>query len=252
MKFLSWNVNGIRAVSRKGFSQFLQQTDFDALFLQEIKIAQKDIEKENLGFPGFKVYWNPAERPGYSGTAVLIPEDKILPLQVWTPDRDEEGRVQFLEFEDLYAVNVYFPNAGPKLERLDFKIEFNKKLLRKLQELEKSKPVIIGGDFNVAHAEIDIARPQQNKGNAGFTDQEREWMTEFLNSGFVDTFRKMHPETVKYSWWSYRGKARERNVGWRLDYLCVSANFYSKVDSSFIWNKVYGSDHCPVGVEFNL
>lgn len=249
MRLLSWNINGIRAISRKGFQNFLESTDFDVLFLQEIKIAHKDIEKENLGFPGFKVYWNPATRPGYSGTAALVPENGTLPEKVWTWQEDEEGRAQFLEFPDLYAVNVYFPNAGANLERLNFKIDFNNELEKKLQDLGKKKPVAIGGDFNVAHQEIDIARPRDNEGKAGFTQEEREWMTKFIDNGYYDTFRYFYPDTVKYSWWSYRGQARPRNVGWRLDYFCIDDNLKKRIKDSFIWDTIQGSDHCPVGVD---
>src|SRR6056297_2358124 len=252
MKIVSWNVNGIRAVLRKGFSDFLKRYRPDILFLQEIKISRQDIDKNGFDFPGYKVYWNPAERPGYSGTATLVQEDldrNQFFSRTFSIDNDDEGRVQFLEAERFYLANIYFPNSGPDLGRLDFKIDFNNYLLQEFKKLEKKKPLIIGGDYNVAHQEMDLARPRQNRGNAGFTDQEREWMSRFLDSGFRDTFRELHPRTEKYSWWTYRApQARKKNIGWRIDYFCVSGNIFKSVQKSDILDTITGSDHAPVSI----
>jgi len=263
MEILSWNVNGLRAVVRKGFLDFLKRAKPDILCLQEIKISDVAREKEEFDFSGFKEYWHPAERPGYSGTAILVKEGvtaEILPYLGW----DNEGRVQVLDCNSFYLANVYFPNANHELSRLDFKLKFNDKLLKYLKKLEdppagfpqrssgqagQGKPLIIAGDFNVAHEEIDLARPKDNIGNPGFTDEERAWMTEFLNSGFVDTFRYFHKNKVQYSWWSYRSSVRARNIGWRIDYFCVSAKIIKHIKKAFILEKIKGSDHCPVGVE---
>ncbi|MDD5071316.1 MAG: exodeoxyribonuclease III [Patescibacteria group bacterium] len=248
MEILSWNVNGIRAVARKGFLNFLKKQKPDILCLQEIKISDIARLKENFDFGGYKEYWHPAERPGYSGTAILVKEGlatKILPYLDW----DNEGRVQVLDCGFFYLVNVYFPNANHELSRLDFKLKFNDKLLKYLKKLEEKKPLIITGDFNVAHEEIDLARPKDNIGNPGFTHEERNWMTKFLSSGFIDTFRYFNKNKVQYSWWSYRFSARARNIGWRIDYFCVSAKFIKQVKRAFIFEKIHGSDHCPVGIE---
>jgi exodeoxyribonuclease-3 len=258
MKIISWNVNGIRAVLKKGFLDFLKKEKPDVLCLQEIKIAEKDIAKQEFDFSGYTEYYNSAERPGYSGTAFLV--KNTSPLTPFLNRRggitdgfnkkkfDMEGRVQALELDKYYLVNTYFPNANHKLSRLGYKLEFNKELLKYLKKLEKFKPVILCGDLNVAHNEIDLARPKQNVGNPGFTNEEREWMTSFLKKGFVDIFRYQNPEKVQYSWWSYRAGARQRNVGWRIDYFCVSDNIKNQVKNTFILNKVIGSDHCPVGI----
>jgi exodeoxyribonuclease-3 len=248
MKILSWNVNGIRAVVRKGFGNFLKKEKPTVLCLQEIKIGAAVINKENLEFAGYHIFWNPAERPGYSGTAILAREEieaRELPKLFW----DNEGRIQVLELSKFYLVNVYFPNAGHGLPRLDFKMEFNNKLLRYLKKLEKKKPLVVCGDFNVAHQEIDLARPKNNEGNAGFTTEEREWMDNFLRAGFVDTFRHFYPHKIQYSWWTYKFKAREKNIGWRIDYFCISREFLPHIKRAFILDHIFGSDHCPVGIE---
>lgn len=258
MKILSWNVNGIRAVLKKGFLDFLKNEKPDILCLQEIKIAEIARAKEDFDFSGYREYWNSAQRPGYSGTAVLVKKDPTIALPFarggdngfGIKKFDNEGRVQTLEFENFYLVNGYFPNANHELSRLDFKIKFNEELLKHVKKLEKFKPVIIGGDFNVAHQEIDLARPKDNIGNPGFTYEERDWMTNFLKSGFTDTFRYFHPRKQEYSWWSYRFSARAKNIGWRIDYFCASKKLIKKIKRAFILNKVYGSDHCPVGIEF--
>ena len=248
MLIISWNVNGIRAIAKKGFLEFLNSRKPDFLCLQEIKIGDAARAQTEFDFAGYQEFWNSAERPGYSGTATLAKEGieaKQLPRLKW----DNEGRILVLEAKNFYLVNVYFPNANHELSRLDFKIDFNDKLLKYLKRLEKTKPIILCGDLNVAHEEIDLARPKDNVDNPGFTDEERTWMTKFLQAGFVDTFRFLNKDKVQYSWWSYRMRAREKNIGWRIDYFCVSKSFIKKVKSAFIWNEVAGSDHCPVGVE---
>lgn len=263
MKILSWNVNGIRAATRKGFTDFLKKEKPDILCLQETKIAQKDIDKMKFSapggpaagwdFPGYREYWNPAKRPGYSGTAMLFKEggQTLVRLKEGLPG-DDEGRVQTAQLDKFYLVNVYFPNANHELSRLDFKIEFNGRLLAYLKQLEKKKPVIVCGDFNVAREEIDLARPEDNEGSAGFTREERAWMTKFLQAGFIDTFRHFYPERQEYSWWSYRFYARQKNIGWRIDYFCVSAKMIKYIKNAFILNEVHGSDHCPVGISLGI
>lgn len=251
MDIFSWNVNGIRAIMKKNFFDFLSRYNPDVLCLQEIKIAEKDIKKEDFDFPGYEVYWHSAQRPGYSGTATLLKKEiNDSVKKVFGLPGDKEGRVQFLEFKDFYLANIYFPNAGPDLKRLNFKIKFNTKLLKEIKKLEKNKPFIIGGDYNVAHKEIDLARPKQNVGNAGFTQEERDWMTKFLNSGFSDVFRKLHPRTEQYTWWTYRApKARAKNIGWRIDYFCLSDNILKRLEKAEIKDKVKGSDHAPIKIK---
>jgi len=260
MKIISWNVNGIRAVVRKGFLDFLKEIKPDILCLQEIKIAEEAKEKEKFDFPGYQEFWNCAQRPGYSGTAILIKSEKIVDTEHYLVPKninngfglkkfDIEGRVQTIEFKEFYLVNTCFPNANHELSRLDYKLEFNNNLFKYFNKLKKKKLVIIGGDFNVAHQEIDLARPKDNIGNPGFTYEERDWMDKFLDAGFVDTFRKAHPKKQEFSWWSYRFNARARNIGWRIDYFCVSAKIAKQVRKAFILNKIMGSDHCPVGIE---
>jgi exodeoxyribonuclease III len=256
MRIISWNVNGLRAVVKKNFNEFLEDEKPDILCLQETKISSSAREKEEFDFPGYEEFLNPAERPGYSGTATLIKPpfvkggkgDFLLSKLSW----DDEGRVQTAELEKFYIVNCYFPNANHELSRLKFKINFNDKLLAYLKKLEKKKPVIICGDFNVAHQEIDLARPKDNIGNAGFTPEEREWMTKFLNAGFVDTYRYFYPENKEYTWWSYRFFARAKNLGWRIDYFCVSKSLIKSIKKPFILKNILGSDHCPVGIEVDL
>ncbi len=249
MEILSWNINGIRAAIRKGLGDFLEKNKPDCICLQEIKIGKIAREKENIEFKGYQIFWNSAKRPGYSGTATLVKNDLEVLSVTDFPD-DDEGRVQILEFEKFYLVNIYFPNANSELSRMGFKMDFNDRLLKYLKRIEKKKPLVICGDYNVAHEEIDLARPKQNIGSAGFTDEERNWMTKFLDKGFVDTFREEHPKKIQYTWWSYRAGARERNVGWRIDYFCVSNKISNKIKSSFILDQIKGSDHCPIGIKF--
>mgnify|MGYP001579450148 FL=1 len=251
LTLMSWNVNGIRAAVNKGFSNFLREQKPDILGLQEIKISNIAREKIEFDFADYSEYWNPAERSGYSGTAVLA---KVEPLEVTTKGipGDVEGRLQTLEFEKFYFLNCYFPNANHELSRLSFKEEFNKKFLAYVKKLEKKKPVIACGDFNVAHHEIDLARPKENVGNPGFTNEERAWADKFVEHGLVDIFRYLHPQKIQYSWWSYRMLARERNIGWRIDYFFVSKKFLPHVKNAFILDDVLGSDHCPVGITLSL
>lgn len=247
LNILSWNINGIRAAIKKGFIDFLKKQGPDIICLQEVKISNEARAKEEFDFADYQEFFNCAKRPGYSGTAILVKNG--LKVKYLAPlDFDDEGRIQVLDIGNYYLVNVYFPNANDELSRLDFKIDFNDKLLAYLKKLEKTKPLIITGDYNVAHQEIDLARPKQNIGNAGFTQEERDWMNKFLAQGFKDTFRELHPDKIQYSWWSYRANARANNVGWRIDYFCVSDKIIKKISQAFILDKVTGSDHAPIGI----
>lgn len=255
LTLVSWNVNGIRAAVKNGFGDFLKEYQPDALGLQEIKISDSAREKEEFDFAGYDEYWHPAEKAGYSGTAFLSKTSaKVLNVKngMGVPEFDCEGRVQAMEFEKFYFVNAYFPNANHELSRLDYKLKFNDAYLRFVKKLEKNKPVILTGDFNVAHEEIDLARPKDNIGNAGFTPEERAWASELIKNGFVDTFRLINKNKVQYSWWSYRTFARERNIGWRIDYFFVSQSLRGKVKDAFILDEVLGSDHCPVGIKIEI
>lgn len=253
MKLMSWNVNGIRAITKKGFSDFLVRTKPDIIGLQEIKISETTRLQTEFDFAGYDEYWNSAKRPGYSGTAVLVKSGLSGIIQVTAglgDDKfDDEGRVQTVETEDFFLLNVYFPNANAELSRLGYKLEFNQALLAYAKKLEKKKPVIVTGDFNVAHQEIDLARPKENIGSPGFTPEERESMNKFLADGFVDTFRYLNGDKIKYSWWSFRSAARERNIGWRIDYFCVSYKLKGKLKKADILDKELGSDHAPVCLE---
>lgn len=248
MTILSWNINGIRAAIKKGFIDFLKKESPDIICLQEIKISDDKRAEENFDFPNYQEFFNSAKRPGYSGTAILVKDGlkvKILDDLKW----DDEGRIQILDIGQYYLANIYFPNANHELSRLDFKIKFNDKLLEYLKKLEKKKPLIVTGDFNVAHNEIDLARPKQNVGSPGFTPEERKWMDKFLSRGFKDTFRELHPDKVQYSWWSYRANARANNVGWRIDYFCVSEKILKRINKAYILDKIMGSDHAPVAID---
>lgn len=247
MEILSWNVNGIRAVMRKGFLNFLKNKKPDVVCLQEIKISKDMVDKEKIEFPGYKAFWNNAQRPGYSGTLILVKE-KMKAKEELKFSSDNEGRVQAVDIGKFILVNIYFPHANHEFTRLPFKLKFNDEVFKYLKKLEKKKPLIVGGDFNVAHEEIDLARPRDNVGNPGFTDEERTWMTKILKKGFLDSFRFKNPEKSQYSWWSYKFSARERNIGWRIDYILVSDKIKNQIKSSFILDKIPGSDHCPVGI----
>ncbi len=244
VKIVSWNVNGLRAIVGKGFRELFEKLDADCVCLQETKLQAGQIDLE---FDGYKSYWAYAERPGYSGTAVYsrIP---VLSFStgIGVEKHDHEGRVITLEFECFYLVNVYVPNSQDGLRRLDYRMTWEDAFRNYIKGLELKKPVVVCGDMNVAHQEIDLKNPATNHQNAGFSDEERSKMTELLESGFIDTWRFQHPNEVKYSWWSYRGGARSRNVGWRIDYFIVSDSLKDRIVSSDILNDYLGSDHCPV------
>lgn len=247
MKLISWNVNGIRACLNKGFSDFFKEVNADIFCLQETKCQPEQI---NLEFEGYTSYWNSAERKGYSGTAIFTKKQPVnVTYGIGIEEHDKEGRIITLEFENFYLVTNYTPNAKRELERLDYRMVWEDEIRKYLLELNKKKPVIMCGDLNVAHEEIDLKNPKTNKGNAGFTNEEREKMTELLNAGFIDSYRYLYPEKIEYSWWSYMGHAREKNVGWRIDYFIVSNDFRENIKDTTIYTEILGSDHCPVGLE---
>lgn len=250
MKIVSFNVNGIRAIAQKNFLTDIPQLGADVICLQETK-ATVDQVKETLEKLDFEVYGNEAERKGYSGTAILTRKKPIaVQNDIGIAQHDQEGRVIAAEFDDYYVISVYVPNSGNDLRRLDYRQEWDRDFLNYLKELEKHKPVICCGDFNVAHRDIDLARPKANYNkSAGFMQEEIDGMNNYTQSGLIDSFRLMSPEEIKYSWWSYRAGAREKNVGWRIDYCLLSESLKSKMSDAFILNDVFGSDHCPVGVE---
>lgn len=252
IKLISWNVNGIRACIKNGFGDFLAKEKPDIVGLQEIKINDAARAKEQFDFMGYEEYWHPAERPGYSGTAILSKKKSSVKNGFGFKEFDNEGRVQTVELDKFYLVNVYFPNANPTLSRLDYKIQFNRALLKYLKKLEEKKPVVVCGDFNVAHREIDLARPKENVGCPGFTKEERAWADELEQAGFVDTFRYLHPTKQEYSWWSYRMAARDRNIGWRIDSFWISQKLLPQIKRAWILGDIYGSDHAPVGLEISL
>ena len=247
MKFISWNVNGLRAVASKGFADIFESLDADFLCLQETKLQAGQIDLE---FLGWQSYWNYADKKGYSGTAVY---SRHTPLSVTRgigiDEFDHEGRVLTLEMPDFFLVNVYTPNSQDGLRRLDWRMKWEDAFRGYLCGLAAKKGVIVCGDMNVAHKEIDLKNPDSNRRNAGFTDEERGKMDELLAAGFTDSWRSLHPDEVKYSWWSYRMAARERNVGWRIDYFLVSDNFADHIASADIHNEIFGSDHCPVELQ---
>ncbi len=244
IKFVSWNVNGLRAVARKGFADIFADFDADFFCLQETKLQAGQID---LDFPGYKSYWDYAEKKGYSGTVIYTRKEPLsVAYGLGIPEHDTEGRAVTLEFPDFYLVNTYVPNSGEGLKRLDYRMTWDDAFREYVRGLAEKKSVIICGDLNVAHHEIDLKNPDTNRLNAGFTDKERENMTALLAAGFTDTWRFQHPEEVKYSWWSYRMMARDRNIGWRIDYFLVSNDLIPRIDSTDIHNEVFGSDHCPV------
>lgn len=244
VKLVSWNVNGLRAVAGKGFAQIFDELDADCVCLQETKLQKGQIDLEFLGYTS---YWNYADKPGYSGT-VIYTRKPVLSVSygLGIDEHDHEGRVVTLEFEDFYLVNVYVPNSQDGLRRLDYRMNWEDAFRGFVKSLESRKPVVVCGDMNVAHEEIDLKNPSTNHFNAGFSDEERSKFTELLGSGFIDTWRFQHPDEVKYSWWSYRGGARFRNAGWRIDYFLVSESLREHIFSTEILNDIAGSDHCPV------
>lgn len=245
MKFISWNVNGLRACVGKGFAESFKQLDADFFCLQETKMQEGQLD---LNFEGYTSYWNYAEKKGYSGTAIFTKHQPIsVSYGLGIEEHDHEGRVITLEMQDFYLITVYTPNSQDGLRRLDYRMTWEDDFLEYIKRLDEKKPVIVCGDINVAHEEIDLKNPKSNRKNAGFTDEEREKMTKWLNSGFTDTFRYFYPEQKDiYSWWSYRFKAREKNAGWRIDYFIVSNRLQERLDNAKIHTEIYGSDHCPV------
>lgn len=251
MKLISWNVNGLRACVGKNFIEFFNEADADIFCIQESKLQNGQIA---LDLPGYYQYWNYAEKKGYSGTAIFTKQKPVNAFHgIGIGKHDKEGRVITLEFEKFYMVTVYTPNSQNELARLSYRMEWEDAFRAYLKKLEETKPVIVCGDLNVAHKEIDLKNPKTNRKNAGFTDEEREKFTELLNSGFVDTFRYFYPDTEGiYSWWSYRFQAREKNAGWRIDYFLVSECLKNLLQSAHIHTDVLGSDHCPVECVINL
>ena len=246
MKFISWNVNGLRACVGKDFEQQFKDLDADFFCLQETKMQAGQLD---LSFPGYESYWNYADKKGYSGTAIYT---KHKPLNVTygidIDEHDHEGRVITLEMDDFYLITVYTPNSQDGLRRLDYRMKWEEDFQAYLHRLDVIKPVIVCGDMNVAHQEIDLKNPKTNHKNAGFTDEEREKMTQLLSNGFIDTFRTLYPEQVTYSWWSYRFRAREKNTGWRIDYFLISERLKDRLEDAKIHTEIMGSDHCPVEI----
>ena len=247
MKLVSWNVNGLRACVGKDFEQQFKDLDADFFCLQETKMQAGQLD---LSFPGYESYWNYADKKGYSGTAIFT---KHKPLSVTygigIDEHDHEGRVITLEMDDFYLVTVYTPNSQDGLRRLDYRMKWEDDFQAYLHKLDEKKPVVVCGDMNVAHQEIDLKNPKTNRKNAGFTDEEREKMTQLLGNGFIDTFRTLYPEQVTYSWWSYRFRAREKNTGWRIDYFLISERLKDRPEDAKIHTEIMGSDHCPVEVD---
>ena len=247
MKLISWNVNGLRACVGKDFEQQFKDFNADFFCLQETKMQAGQLD---LSFPGYESYWNYADKKGYSGTAIFT---KHKPLSVTygidIDEHDHEGRVITLEMDDFYLVTVYTPNSQDELRRLEYRMKWEEDFQSYLHKLDEIKPVIVCGDMNVAHQEIDLKNPKTNRRNAGFTDEEREKMTELLNNGFIDTFRTLYPEQVTYSWWSYRFRAREKNTGWRIDYFLISERLRDRLVDAKIHTEIMGSDHCPIEID---
>jgi exodeoxyribonuclease-3 len=246
MKFTSWNVNGLRACQGKGFSEAFRQLDADFFCLQETKMQEGQLD---ISFEGYQSFWNYADKKGYSGTAVFTRHQPLnVTRGIGIDEHDHEGRVITLEMEQFYLVNVYVPNSQDGLKRLDYRMRWEDDFQHYLLTLDQRKPVIVCGDLNVAHEEIDIKNPKTNRHNAGFTDEERQKFTQWLSRGFKDTFRTLHPDEVTYSWWSYRFQARQKNAGWRIDYFVVSDRLMPQVTAAAIHTDIMGSDHCPVSL----
>ncbi len=246
MKIITWNVNGLRACLKKEFIESIKKLKCDVVCIQETKL-QKDQIPIELDTLKLKSFWHFAVKKGYSGTAILSKKEPLsVTYGIGSKDHDNEGRTITIEFEDFYLVNAYVPNAQPELKRIDFRTEWENKLLKHLKKLDKIKPIVYCGDLNVAHEEIDLKNPKQNVGQPGFSDEERTMMTKLLSSGFTDIYRNLYPNKKEYTWWSYRANARENNVGWRIDYFIVSDRFVEKIKDVRIHNEIMGSDHCPV------
>lgn len=250
-KLISWNVNGLRACVEKGFMDFFKEADADIFCLQETKLQKGQID---LDLPGYHQYWNYAEKKGYSGTAIFSKEEPLsVSYGMGIEEHDHEGRLITLEFEKFYMITVYTPNSQDELRRLDYRMKWEDDFAVFLKNLEKSKPVIVCGDLNVAHKEIDLKNPKTNRRNAGFTDEERAKFTALTNGGFIDTFRYFYPELEgAYSWWSYRFHAREKNAGWRIDYFLASKVLENTLKDALIYKEIFGSDHCPIGLMLEL
>ena len=251
MKLISWNVNGIRAVYKKGFEEFFSNIDADIFCIQETKMQEGQFA---INLPNYNMYINSAIKKGYSGTAVFT---KIKPISVkygiGIEEHDKEGRIITLEYDEFFLINVYTPNSQRELARLDYRMKWEDDFRKYLKKLDKIKPIIMCGDLNVAHNEIDLKNPKQNRKNAGFTNEEREKMTELLEAGFIDTYRFMYPEKENaYTWWSYMANSREKNIGWRIDYFVISDRIKENIEDAYIYSDVMGSDHCPVGLKIEL
>lgn len=246
MKLISWNVNGFRACLRKGFMDFFNEQDADIFCIQENKMQEDQMEQE---IPGYFQYWNCADKKGYSGTTIFTKKEPLSVHYGIEGEYNDEGRLITLEFEDFYLIDSYSPNVQSTLARMDYRMDFEDRLREYMRGLSGTKPVILCGDLNVAHNEIDLKNPASNRGSAGFTDEERGKFTDLLAAGFTDSFRHLYPDAVdQYTWWSYRMRARERNVGWRIDYFVVSRGFEDRIEDSVIYADVQGSDHCPIGL----
>lgn len=255
MKLISWNVNGLRAAVNKGFDDFFKKENADIFCIQETKMQEDQLDENIKGiFKEYNSYWNSAEKKGYSGTAIFTKKKPMnVTYGIGIEEHDKEGRVITLEFENFFMVNCYTPNAKRELERLDYRMVWEDEFRKYLLKLNESKPVVMCGDLNVAHEEIDLKNPKTNRRNAGFTDEERGKMTELLNAGFTDTFRYLYPDKPDmYTWWSYMFKAREKNAGWRIDYFIVSKSIENKIKESYIYSEIMGSDHCPVGLALDI
>jgi exodeoxyribonuclease-3 len=253
LKFVSWNVNGLRAALKKdpGFLDVVHELDADIFAVQEIKAMPDQLPDEVKNIPGYRAYWYPAQKKGYSGTAVFTKkEPKEVIYGLGKEEFDREGRVLTLEFGDFYFITAYFPNSQHGLKRLQYKQDFNKEILHYMDQLAKKKSVVLCGDLNVAHKEIDLANPQANKKNPGFCPEERAWMDEVIQAGYIDTFRLFHQEPEQYTWWSYRFHARAKNIGWRIDYFITDPGSRDRIGSAAIHDDILGSDHCPVSIEF--
>ncbi|MDQ2087468.1 exodeoxyribonuclease III [Herbivorax sp. ANBcel31] len=247
MKIISWNVNGLRACLKKGFLDYFKEVDADIFCIQESKLQEGILDLE---LEGYKQYWNYADKKGYSGTGVFVKKEPLKALNgIGVDEHDHEGRVITLEYEDYYVVTVYTPNSGRELVRLEYRMKWEEDFLKYLKKLDADKPVIVCGDLNVAHREIDLKNPSSNRKNAGFTDEEREKLQTLLDSGFIDTYRYFYPDKEgAYTWWSYMFNSRSRNAGWRIDYFCVSKRLEDKLIEAQIHSEILGSDHCPVGL----
>jgi len=250
MKLVSWNVNGIRAIMKKDFVQSLENLGCDVLCLQETKAQDDQVQEALIDLNGYYIYSNSADKKGYSGTAIISKKEPLtIEADMGVKEHDQEGRVLCAQFKDYYLVTVYVPNSRSDLARLDYRQQWDADFLKYLQKLEKKKPVLVCGDLNVAHKDIDLARPKENYNkSAGYMQQEIDGMDNFIRAGFIDTYRALHPESIKYSWWSYRAGARKKNVGWRIDYFLSSPVLVKKIKEAEIHNEIGGSDHCPVSV----